>query len=111
MRSNAVVAAPRKAQNAVCKDRIDDQPNCGCRDHAVCDDRAHAPVTHENRGNEIEIKDPVQSPIYRAEQDEDIRNQIRNDHMRYLLSLVCPEMRPFIMEISGTEIQNFINYA
>ena len=84
-----VIAAPRKAQDAVRKDRIDDQPDRRERDDAVSDDRAYAPVAHKNSGNEVEVEYTVQSPIDRPEQDKDIRHKIRNDHMRYLLLIVC----------------------
>lgn len=70
----------RKAQDPARKNGVNDQPDRRQGDDDIGDDRADRTVAHEDGGNKVEIKDPVQPPVHGAEQNQNVRYKVRNDH-------------------------------
>lgn len=70
----------RKTQNTAREYCINDQPDRRKRNENIGYDRPDAAVSHKDRRNEIEVEYPVQPPIHRSEQNEDVRYDVRNDH-------------------------------
>ena len=82
-------ASAVQPQNAVRDKRRNDKPNCRRRDKRIDDDRASRSRTCKHGGYEIDVEKAEKPPIQRADQDQNIRDNIDNSHIFSLLETVC----------------------